>query len=168
MVKKKYLLTLRDKKIYQSLLKNRMYNELRYESLPVILREDDLNAMHFSLENRSPYLNHILVKDLNSLHCKYFIRDGFAKIILRDTLKGLAPRHILSNYEKIGFNISLNKIIDFNSKNVRNLLKANSKIYKIIDKKKILKLINDQEEINRYQNFLFKFINTKILLDNHQ
>ena len=38
----------------------------------------------------------------------------------------------------------------------------------IIDKKKILKLINDQEEINRYQNFLFKFINTKILLDNHQ
>ena len=166
--KKKYLLTLRNEKIYKSLLKNRMYNELRYESLPVILREDDLNAMYFSLENRSPYLNHILVKDLNSLHCKYFIRDGFAKIILRDTLKGLAPRHILSNYEKIGFNISLNKIIDFNSKNVQNLLKANSKIYKIIDKKKILNLINNQEKINRYQNFLFKFINTKILLDNHQ
>ena len=55
--KKKYLLTLKNEKIYKSLLKNRMYNELRYESLPVILREDDLNAMHFSIENRSPYLN---------------------------------------------------------------------------------------------------------------
>ena len=41
----------------QYLLRNRMANELFHESVPVILHEDDLNAMYFSIENRSPYLD---------------------------------------------------------------------------------------------------------------
>jgi len=165
--KKNISLQLKDEKIFKSLLKNRMYNELKYESLPVILREDDLNSMFFSIENRSPYLNHSLVKCLQSLNTKYFIKDGFAKIILRNSLKEIAPKHILNNHEKIGFNISLNKIINFNSKKVLNLLKTNSKIYKIIDKRKIFELFNNKKEINKYQSFIFKFINAKILLDNY-
>ena len=36
------------------LLRNRMLNELYHEAVPVILHEDDLNAMFFSIENRSP------------------------------------------------------------------------------------------------------------------
>ena len=40
-----------------SLLRNRMLNELFHESVPVILHEDDLNAMYFSIENRSPFLD---------------------------------------------------------------------------------------------------------------
>ena len=38
-----------------SLLRNRMLNEMFHESVPVILHEDDLNAMYFSVENRSPF-----------------------------------------------------------------------------------------------------------------
>ena len=60
----------------------------------------------------------------------------------------------------------LDKIINFNSKKVLNLVKTNSKIYKIINKKKIFDLFNNKEEINKYQSFIFKFINAKILLDN--
>ena len=37
-----------------SLLRNRMMNEMFHESVPVILHEDDLNAMYYSIENRSP------------------------------------------------------------------------------------------------------------------
>jgi asparagine synthase (glutamine-hydrolysing) len=40
-----------------SFLKNRMLNELFHESIPVILHEDDLNSMFYSIENRSPYLD---------------------------------------------------------------------------------------------------------------
>ena len=60
-----------------------MYNELRYESFKIILQEEDLNAMYFSIENRSPYLNHKLVKNLQSINAKFFIKNGFAKKILR-------------------------------------------------------------------------------------
>ena len=165
--KKNFSIKLKDEKVFKSLLKNRMYNELRYESLPVILQEDDLNSMYFSIENRSPYLNHKLVKDLQSINAKFFIKDGYAKKILRDSLKNIAPKHIIDNYEKIGFNISLDKIVNFNSKKLLNLLNTNSTIYKIIDKKKFLKLFNDKKEINSYQSFIFKFINAKILLDNY-
>ena len=31
-----------------------MLNELLLESVPVVLEEEDLNAMYFSVENRSP------------------------------------------------------------------------------------------------------------------
>ena len=34
-----------------------MMNELFYEIVPVLLHEDDLNSMNFSIENRTPYLD---------------------------------------------------------------------------------------------------------------
>ena len=34
------------------LLRNRMANELLHEIVPVILHEDDLNSMFYSIENR--------------------------------------------------------------------------------------------------------------------
>ena len=34
-----------------------MLNELNIETTPVILNEDDLNSMNYSIENRSPYLD---------------------------------------------------------------------------------------------------------------
>ena len=45
-----------------SLLRNRMLNELFHEATPVILHEDDLNSMFYSIENRSPYLDSNLFK----------------------------------------------------------------------------------------------------------
>ena len=46
------------------LLRNRMLNELFPEAVPVILHEDDLNAMYFSIENRSPFLDRDAVRVL--------------------------------------------------------------------------------------------------------
>src|SRR5262249_50778361 len=40
-------------KYASSLLRNRMMNEMFHEGVRVILHEDDLNAMYFSIENRS-------------------------------------------------------------------------------------------------------------------
>ena len=41
-------------KYVKDLLRNRMLNELFHEVVPILLHEDDLNAMYFSIENRSP------------------------------------------------------------------------------------------------------------------
>ena len=51
-----------------SLLRNRMLNEIFHEATPMILHEDDLNAMYFSIENRSPFLDRDLFE---------FCRTGF-------------------------------------------------------------------------------------------
>ena len=100
---KKFNLEFKEKKISKYYLKNRMINEMFYESVPVILQEEDVNAMHFSMENRSPYLNSDLYKFIINSPISYFVRNGYAKSILRESLKNISPKHVLNNYEKIRF-----------------------------------------------------------------
>ena len=113
-----------------------MINEMFYESVPVILQEEDNNAMYFSMENRSPYLNSDLYKFIINSPVSLFVRNGYAKTILRDSLKKVSPKHVLTNYEKVGFNISPSKLLNFRSKNILNFVKKKSLIYSIINKKK--------------------------------
>jgi len=154
----------KEKKFTKSMLRNRMINELLLESVPVILEEEDLNAMYFSIENRSPFLNHKLFEYLNTVDTKHFIRNGYTKNLLRDSLGSILPDHIRKNYEKIGFNISLPKLIDFKSKDVLNFIKKDSKIYKFVKKDLINKVIIEND-IQNNSYFLFKFINMKLMID---
>ena len=88
-------------KIYTgSHLKNRMLNELFEEVVPVILKEDDLNSMKYSIENRSPYLDLKLFRYLNEIDSNLFIQNGYSKFILRKSLNGIVPDKILWNREK--------------------------------------------------------------------
>ena len=154
----------KEKKYIKSKLRNRMLNELLIESVPVILEEEDLNAMYFSVENRSPFLNHKLFEYLNTVDTKYFIKNGYAKNLLRDSLKSILPGHIRKNYEKIGFNVSLPKLINFKSKNVLNFINKESKIYEYVKKDLINKVIS-KNDIQNNSYFLFKFINLKLMID---
>ena len=154
----------KERKYIKSKLRNRMLNELLIESVPVILEEEDLNAMYFSVENRSPFLNHKLFEYLNTVDTKYFIKNGYAKNLLRDSLKSILPSHIRKNYEKIGFNVSLPKLINFKSKNVLNFINKESKIYEYVKKDLINKVIS-KNDIQNNSYFLFKFINLKLMID---
>ena len=166
--KKTFSLKFKDRKFTKTFLKNRMINEMFYESVPVLLQEEDINAMFFSIENRSPYLNSNLYKFLINLPVKYFIDNGYAKSILRKSLKGISPNHILNNYEKIGFNISASKLLDFKSKKINDFIKKKSPIYKFIKRGKVFKILKNDDMIEKYSNFLFKFINAKIFLEAHK
>jgi|TARA_Y100000294_G_scaffold176981_1_gene200937 asparagine synthase (glutamine-hydrolysing) len=154
----------KEKKFIKSKLRNRMLNELLLESVPVVLEEEDLNAMYFSVENRSPFLNHKLFEYLNTVDTKYFIKNGYAKSLLRDSLKLILPGHVRKNYEKIGFNVSLPKLINFKSKNVLNFINKDSKIYKYVKKDLINKIIREND-IQNNSYFLFKFLNIKLMID---
>ena len=46
-------------KYSENLYLNRRLNELNNETTPVILNDEDKNAMMHSIENRSPYLTHL-------------------------------------------------------------------------------------------------------------
>ena len=53
-----------------------MVNELFHESVPPILHEDDLNAMYFSIENRSPFLDRGLFDWCQSIPTRHLVRNG--------------------------------------------------------------------------------------------
>ena len=71
-----------------------MLNELFHETVPIILKHDDLNSMHNSIENRSPYLDKELFEFSCSLPSSFLIRDGFQKKILRDSSKNILNKKI--------------------------------------------------------------------------
>ena len=72
-----------------NLMRNRMANEMFHEIIPVALHEDDLNAMYFSIENRSPYLDHNLFEFCQTIPTKYLIQKGYAKVVLRQDPYGV-------------------------------------------------------------------------------
>ena len=72
-----------EREFVPGLLRNRMMNELFEEAVPVILHEDDLNAMYFSIENRSPFLDRKLFELAYSIPERHLVQDGRAKAVLR-------------------------------------------------------------------------------------
>jgi len=97
-----------------SLLRNRMLNELFHESIPVILHEDDLNSMMYSVENRSPYLDSGLFDFAYSIPVEYLIQNGYGKYVLRQAMKGILNDKVRLDRCKKGFNASINSLLDFN------------------------------------------------------
>ena len=95
-----------------------MLNELSEEVVPVILFSDDLNSMMYSIENRSPFLDKNLVEFLFSIETKFLIKDGFQKYLLRNCSKKLLPKSILQSKKKIGFNASINSLMDLTKKKI--------------------------------------------------
>lgn len=148
------------------LLRKRMLNEMFAEAVPVILHEDDLNAMYFSMENRSPFLDRNLFEFAYSIPSKHLIQKGLAKSVLRDAMRGIVPDAILDNKRKVGFNAPILELVDVHDKNTRSFLLDNSPIFDFIKRDKIEALLNQSELPNSFSKFLFYFINSKILLDN--
>ncbi len=149
----------------QPLLRNRMANELFHESVPVILHEDDLNAMYFSVENRSPYLDTALFDLSNLIPTRHLVRNGRAKAVLRDAVRGLAPDAVLDNPRKVGFNAPILDYLDVANNAVRSELLQDSPIFDLIDRAKMESLLDRAHLPNSQSKFLFNFVNSKIFLE---
>jgi asparagine synthase (glutamine-hydrolysing) len=147
------------------LLRNRMLNELFHESVPVILHEDDLNAMYFSVENRSPFLDRDLFEFCNSIPTRHLINDGRAKAILRESVRGIAPDGVIDNPRKVGFNAPILDYLDVEDPEVRGYLLDDSPVYDYVRKDRIEQLIGQPNLPNSQSKFLFYFLNCKMFLE---
>jgi len=147
------------------LLRNRMLNEMFHEVIPVILHEDDLNAMSFSIENRSPFLDRNLFEFCFTIPTSHLIRDGAAKAILRDAMRGIVPDIVLDQRKKVGFNAPIFSFLDTRDPTVKAELLRPSPIFEIIRKDKIEELLDKEELPNSESKFLFNFLNAKIFLE---
>ena len=67
----------------KSFLRNKMLNELLYQTVPLALTDDDLNSMHYSIENRSPFLNKDLINTSLKLPSQIFMKNAYNKYLLR-------------------------------------------------------------------------------------
>lgn len=149
-----------------SLLRNRMLNELFHEATPVILHEDDLNSMCYSIENRSPYLDSRLVSFAYSIPARHLIREGHGKYVLRESMKGILNDQVRMDRRKKGFNASINSVIDLKDPEIRDyLLDPNSPLAGILDLDKVAPLFDLDPAPNHYSKFLFNLVNTRIFLD---
>ena len=149
------------------LLRNRMLNELFHEVIPVILHEDDLNAMYFSIENRSPFLDRHLFEFSLRIPTRHLVRDGMAKSVLRSAMRGIVPDAILDTRRKVGFNANILSFLDLDNADVRTFLLDDSPIFDYVRKDKIESLLDRTNLPNSESKFLFYFLNAKIFLEEY-
>jgi asparagine synthase (glutamine-hydrolysing) len=156
-----------EKTFCPSILRNRMLNELLYESVPVILHQDDCNAMYWSVENRSPFLDRSLVDFCNRIPTHHLIHNGFSKAILRWAVAGIVPEAVLQSRRKVGFNADLKALLDLNEPEVKDELLAPGPVFEIVKKDGISDLIQNGNWPNEMEGFLFNFISAKMFLEEH-
>ena len=146
-------------------LRNRMLNEIQYETIPVLLHEEDINSMYFSIENRSPYLDRNLFETVYKFPSDMLITNGFSKSILRESVRGIAPNFILNNSRKIGFNAPIEEFLNLNDKKIREQILEDSTIFDIVNKQSISKFLDKRDLTNSESKFLFVFLSLKTMLD---
>ena len=149
------------------LLRNRMLNELFHEAVPVILHEDDHNAMYFSIENRSPFLDRALFEFCLTIPTRHLINRGYAKSILRDAMRGLVPDAILENRRKTGFNAPILSFLDVNDPSVRTALLEPSAIFDYVKRDAIESRLQESDLPNSESKFLFYFLSAKMFLEEY-
>ena len=149
----------------ENLLRNRMLNDLFKDVVPVVLHQEDLNYMFSSVENRCPFLDRNLAEKANTLPNKFLIRNGFTKPILRDVNKKYLPAEVVDDLQKRGFNASIETLFDVSNKNNIDFCLSESKIFEIIDRKKIEEFLTQSFHSNSLSKFLFIFLSTKIFMD---
>lgn len=147
------------------LLRNRMLNELMGEVVRVILRQDDLNSMTYSVENRSPFLDRSLFAFAATIPTPLLIRDGWNKVVLRDAMTGILNDEVRLSREKRGFNASLTSLFDLDAPEVRDAFLSDSPIFDLFDRGRIRTVLDAGDYPNSVKKFLFNFLSVKTFLD---
>jgi asparagine synthase (glutamine-hydrolysing) len=160
--------TYSEKRFSDNLLRNRMLNELFHEATPVVLHEDDLNSMFYSVENRSPYLDKNLQNFSYSIPCKHLIKNGYGKYILREAVNGYLNDQVRLDKRKKGFNASINSIIDLEDPSTLDyILNPTNELYEILDREKVKGLLSEKNQPNHFSKFIFNLLNARIFLENN-
>ncbi len=154
-----------EERFTDDVLRNRLANEMFREVVPVILHEDDLNAMYYSIENRSPFLDRALFEFSQRIPTKHLIRDGYAKVVLRDAMSGVVPDEILWNRRKVGFNAPIADLLQPHDPATQAWLLADSPLFEILDRNALAGCLDQEFIPNSYSKFLFYVSGVKIFLE---
>jgi len=147
------------------LMRNRMMNELFQETVPPILHEDDHNAMYYSIENRSPFLDRELFDTAYSIPTRHLVQRGMAKVVLRDAMRGIVPDVVLNSHRKVGFNAPIFSFLDISDPTVKDEILRDSPIYEYVRREKVEALMAKDTLPNSESKFVFYFLCSKMFLE---
>lgn len=88
-------------------LEQKLRNDILYFTVPHYLHYEDRNSMHFSIEQRLPFLDHRLVEWANRLPAGWKIRNGTTKYVVRQALRGRLPADVVRRRDKMGLSIPI-------------------------------------------------------------
>ena len=146
--------------VFSDHLKDCLYKDMRYYSLPGQIAAVDNIAMHHGIENRTPFLSKDIFKKTFSYPNHFLINKGFGKYIFRDILKNKVDNTILKNRNKVGFFMNIQHLLDLESKDLRNIIFSNKFIKSIIDVKMLKILLDKKNKNNQESHFIFAILNT--------
>ncbi len=146
-------------------LRNRMLNELFGETVPVMLHEDDLAAMAYSVENRAAYLDSRLVEFLFTVPSEHLIHDGLPKYLLREAGRGIVDQDVLANPRKQGINAPVTNFLDFSDSGTRDRLLSDGPLFDYVQRDKVAALLDTPLALNSESKFLFSLISLKLWLE---
>ena len=162
-IKKKYTKKINEVKFTSNFFRNQLSVDLFRDTIPPQILSSDQVSMHYSIENRSPFLSKEIFDFAHSLQDNFLINNGFGKAILRDSLQGLLPNEVLKFREKIGFYANINKFFKTSSKQFKDRLFQSDLINKFINLKEITKVLNKDYMNNSEAKFIFCILNLAIL-----
>jgi len=139
-------------------LNNSLISHFNFK-LQDLLRWEDRNSMAFSIETRTPFLDHRLVTYVLALPSNYKIRHGINKWILRKVTEDIIPTEILQRKDKVGF-AAPDLYWMFHHKNeiIKNFLtKPNSLIPYFINMTKLTKIFLNQNPRKKKKKWQFIF-----------
>ena len=154
-----------EERFADGLLRNRMMNELSREVVPVLLHEDDLNSMRYSIENRSPYLDRSLVEFAYSIPTEHLVKDGFTKWPLREAAADFAPPSVLADKRKRGFNATIDSVLDRRDPATLERLLAPGPIFDLVDRRAFMEFLRRDMSSNSFSKFLFSFVSARLFLE---
>ena len=145
-----------------SSLHDALLNHFEYK-LEHLLKWEDRNSMHFSLEARVPFLDYRLVEKIMSTQAELLINKGMTKYLLREAMRDTLPEAIRMRKDKVGFGTPqdewfrselwqafVNGILESPSFVNRNIIDVNKA--KFLYKKHLDKKINISQEIWKWVN----------------
>lgn len=154
-----------EKNLSDDLMRNRMLNELCYEAVPIIVREDDLNSMKSSIENRSPYLDRPLCEFAYTIPPEHLIRDGYAKAPLRAASQGVLNDQVRLDRHKKGFNAAFRSLFDLSNPKTRERILDDGPIFDLVKRDRIEQAMRREDLPNSFSKFLFSFVSAKLFME---
>jgi len=89
---------------FGSYLKNRTYQDIFRETAPCCLRAEDRQTTAFGLDHFLPFFDHRLVEFMFRVPGRLKIRNGVAKHLLRQAMRGVLPEETRTRIKKTGWN----------------------------------------------------------------
>ncbi len=116
--------------------------EITKVQLQKLLKFEDRNSMHFSIETRVPFVDYKVVELAYSLPFSYKMYEGWSKYILRRSAKGKLPDEIVWRRNKFGFEAPTKTWLA-NKKTFLEEIKSSSFVKEFVNIEKLTESIDD-------------------------